>query len=111
MLSHMLYSCLSVFVSDSYCLWFTSLAFCIVVILFLICFTLATNYIYKFLKGCTQSLQSYRIFGGIFLEFPFRYEFSLVFFNSFFNLLYYSYQLHLPIFKMLCSTIAKLSHF
>jgi hypothetical protein len=48
---------------------------------------------------------------GIRLNNGSRYEFSVVSFNSFFSVLYYSYVMPLQIFKRLLPAVPKLDHF
>ena len=59
------------------------------------CSTIATKCTYKFLEGCTPRLRSYIKCCRSWLNNSYRYEFLLVFSNSFFKLLYYSYEMHL----------------
>ena len=76
-----------------------------------ICFTIATKCTCKVSKGCTQWFQSYNNFSGKRLNNDSRYEFSFIFSNSFFNLLYYSYEMHLQIFERLHPAVRKLEQF
>ena len=77
-------------------------------ILFLFCSTIATKCAYEVSKGWVQQLRSYIDFGRKWTDKGYRYEFSLFFLPSFFNLLYHSYEMHLQIFEGLGAAVTEL---
>ena len=63
---------------------------------------------YKFSEGCVPRLRGYIKCCRSWLNNSYRYEFLLVFLNSFFKLLYYSYEMHVQIFRRLRPTDTRL---
>src|ERR1700722_176755 len=78
---------------------------------FLICSIIATIHVYKISKRCAQPFLSYGAFGRNELTNYYRYEFSLVFLNYFFILLYSSYDTRLQNFEKLRPPVPKLLYY
>jgi len=68
---------------------------------FLFCSTIAMKYIQKILEGCTQLFITYITLGRKWAGQSLQVQVFTLFFDSFLNLLYYSYKTCLQIFERL----------
>ena len=64
--------------------------------------------VYQVSKDYDQRLWSYNVFWGKEAVQYLQVRVSLIFINSFLILLYFSYEIHVPSFEMLCPMVVKL---